>query len=181
MPSAAVRCQRRPSGTPPLTRPGLGFLLALLVLPACEQASDVGGTSPASGPRVAGVPPEGESVASAAPDRIPSDGLAWRTLGSWSGRGDGQTGSFDVTTGALRVTWEARDSGTANAPFSVVLHSAISGRELQTVVSTRGPGRATVYVQDEPRVSYLGIHAADVEWRVTVDEGAAASRRPPGT
>ena len=29
------------------------------------------------------------------------------TLGTWSGRGDRQTDSFDVATGALRLRWEA--------------------------------------------------------------------------
>lgn len=102
--------------------------------------------------------------------------LVWRTLGTWSGRGTRQTESFDVVTGALRVTWEtragpARDDGAApGGAFSVVLHSAISGRELQTVVSTRGAGGATVYVQDEPRMSYLVIDGIDIEWQVTIDE-----------
>jgi hypothetical protein len=163
-------------------RLGLGVLLALLVAPGCKPASERGGGRGSAGaavviPSASGATP----LSSAAQSSAPSDGLVWRTLGTWSGRGDGQTGSFDVSTGALRVTWEARDSGTENPPFSVVLHSAISGRELQTVVSTRGPGRATVYLQDEPRVSYLVIHAAGVEWRVSVDEGAAASPGPPGS
>lgn len=164
-------------------RLGLGVLLALLVAPACERASEGGGGQrPATAATVApSTPASGAAPSTTASSAVPSDGLAWRTLGTWSGRGDGQTGSFDVSTGALRVTWEARDGATAETPFSVVLHSAISGRELQTVVSTHGPGGASVYVQDEPRVSYLVIHAADIDWRVTVDEGAAASRRLPGS
>lgn len=160
-------------------RTRLPVLLALLAAPACERAPEGGGTRGAGAALVAPAVP---SASDAAPrSTAPSQSLAWRTLGSWSGRGDGQTGSFDVATGALRVTWEARDGGSADAAFSVVLHSAISGRELQTVVSTRGSGGSTVYVQDEPRVSYLVVHAAGVDWRVTVEEGAASSRRTPGT
>ena len=85
-------------------------------------------------------------------------------LGTWSGRGSSQTGSFDVTSGALRVTWEARESGAPGAGrLRVDLHSAISGRPLQTVVDVRGAGADTAYVADEPRVSYLQIDAHGVD------------------
>lgn len=102
----------------------------------------------------------------------------WHPLGTWSGRGNGQTGSFDVGTGSLRVTWEA----TASAPdgdrsLTVVLHSAISGRPLQTVVDVREPGEGIAFVQDEPRVSYLEVQAPGMDWRLSVEE---MSQRPAG-
>ena len=95
----------------------------------------------------------------------------WRPLGTWSGRGNRQTDSFDVATGALRLRWEAR--GAAAGRLRVSLHSAISGRPLQTVLDVRGGGGADVYFEDEPRVSYLVIESDQVDWRVTVEEAAA--------
>ena len=116
--------------------------------------------------------------APASPAPAAQTGLVWHTLGTWSGRGSSQTGSFDVTTGALRVTWKTQPPGGVGAGrFRVALHSAVSGRPLQIVVDTTGAGGETAYVQDEPRVSYLEIEADALEWQVTVEE---ATSRPAG-
>ena len=53
------------------------------------------------------------------------------------------------------------------------LHSAISGRPLQTVLDVRGSGGADVYFEDDPRVSYLVVESDQVEWRLVVEEAAA--------
>ena len=37
----------------------------------------------------------------------------WGLLGAWSGSGDRQTESFDVTSGALRLSWGSRGRGDA--------------------------------------------------------------------
>lgn len=107
----------------------------------------------------------------------------WHTLGAWSGRGHSQTGSFDVATGALRLTWEARSTGATGTPeprrLRVILHSAISGRELQTVVDHTGAGAGTAFFEDEPRVSYLVIESEQVEWQVTLAEALPAGRGVP--
>jgi polar amino acid transport system substrate-binding protein len=122
--------------------------------------------------------PLGQAAARAAPAET-----TWRELGSWSGRGSRQTESFEVTTGALRVRWEA-----ANAPapgqgaLTISLHSAISGRVLQTPVDQRGVGASVAHLADEPRTSYLGIESADVDWTVTLEEavpGPAAGSAAP--
>jgi hypothetical protein len=52
----------------------------------------------------------------------------------------------------------------------VALHSSISGRPLQTVLDTTGTGTDTVYVADEPRVSYLEIESEGIDWRLTLEE-----------
>jgi Ethanolamine utilization protein EutJ (predicted chaperonin) len=59
--------------------------------------------------------------------------------------------------------------------FRVRLHSAISGRPLQTFVEQAGSGDGTAYVEDEPRVSYLVIESANVEWTAILDEAVAAA------
>jgi hypothetical protein len=110
----------------------------------------------------------------------PTAGAAvlWRPVGTWSGRGNSQTGSFSVETGALRLQWEARNDGaTAPGTFRVHLHSAISGRPLQTVVDHKGPGRDTAFLSDDPRVSYLVIES-NLDWSVTLEEAMPATTTP---
>lgn len=95
----------------------------------------------------------------------------WHSLGEWSGSGNFQTESFDVTTGALRLRWETRDERAGgHGTFRVFLHSAISGRPLKTVVERDGPGAGTAYAEDDPRVSYLVVESAHLTWTVTLEE-----------
>ena len=68
--------------------------------------------------------------------------------------------------------WETSNERTAGAGrLRVELHSSISGRPLQTVVDTVGVGVDSVYVADEPRVSYLVITSEGVDWEVRLEEG----------
>ncbi len=104
----------------------------------------------------------------------------WHSLGTWADRGNRQTESFDVTTGSLRLTWKT--TGPASGPFRVSLHSAISGRPLQTIVDTAGSGTDSVRIAIDPHVAYLQIDSEGVDWSVTLQEalpagaGAAAGR-----
>ena len=127
-------------------------LVALLLLTACESRQE----EPA--------PP----VAAAS--------TLWHALGIWSGSGDRQTESFDVTTGSLRLTWEALQEGASGtAHFRVSLYSAISGRPLQTIVDTQGPGADTVDLAANPRVAYLLIESEQIRWRITLQEAVPGS------
>jgi hypothetical protein len=108
------------------------------------------------------------------PQAAAARGVAWRPLGSWSGRGSLQTESFTSETGALRVRWETRLPG-ANAPvppglFRLNAHSAISGRLLQQVVEQSGAGSGVGYLQSEPRVFYVVVESHQVNWTFTVEE-----------
>ena len=105
------------------------------------------------------------------------DTVLWRRVGSWSGHGNLQTGSFNVETGALRMEWEASHA-SADAAFKVSLHSSISGRTLQVIVDHKGAGRDTTYIEDEPRVSYLVVESADLDWTVTLEEAMPAVSSP---
>lgn len=114
-----------------------------------------------------------------APDRTETARVAWRVIGTWSGRGNSQTESFTVETGALRLRWETRNESTPGAGrLRVSLHSAISGRPLQTVIEHTGVGSDTAFLQDDPRVSYLVIDSRDVDWTATLEE--AVKEAPPG-
>ena len=111
--------------------------------------------------------------AAPAPVAAATTKTAWHALGTWSGRGDRQTDSFEVTTGALKLRWQAREVTPGGGRLRVSLHSAISGRPLQTVLDVRGGGGADVYFEDDPRVSYLVIESDQVDWQLTVEEAAA--------
>jgi hypothetical protein len=100
----------------------------------------------------------------------------WHGLGAWSGSGDRQTESFDVTTGALRLSWEARDEDTREpGRLRVALHSSISGRPLETIVDTDGAGADTAYVAADPRVAYLLIESDAVDWSLTLEEAVTVA------
>lgn len=110
------------------------------------------------------------------PDRAERVRVAWRAIGTWSGHGDGQTESFSVETGALRLRWETRNETAPGAGrFRVLLHSAISGRPLQIVVDGTGTGKDTSFLQDDPRVSYLVIESRNLDWTATLEEAVQGS------
>ena len=100
--------------------------------------------------------------------------MVWRQLGTWSGRGNSQTGSFTVETGALRLRWEARNESPAGSGrLRVTLHSAISGRLLQVIVDHQGVGQGLTPLESEPRVSYLVVESQSVDWSIVVEETAS--------
>ena len=99
----------------------------------------------------------------------------WKRVGSWSGRGDRQTESFTSDTGSLRVRWQTKDEvPPVDGTFRLTLHSAISGRPLVQAVEQRGVGADTSYVSEDPRVFYVVVDSARVEWSFTIDEGIGA-------
>lgn len=101
--------------------------------------------------------------------------MVWRQVGSWSGAGSLQTGSFTSDSGVLRVRWETTgpSGGRAGdaAVFRVTAHSAISGRLLQPVVEGSRAGHGVAYVQQDPHVFYLVVEARQLNWKFTVEEG----------
>jgi hypothetical protein len=111
-------------------------------------------------------------------DPAPKSTTVWRTLGTWSGRGNSQTGSFTVDSGAMRLRWETRHETTpGSGTFRISLHSAISGRPLQLIVDHKGVGGETAFLEDEPRVSYLVIESENVDWTATLEEAVPTRAR----
>ena len=106
-------------------------------------------------------------------------GVAWRQLGTWSGRGNVQTESFTSDTGTLRVRWtttaETGKHDAAAPSFRLSAHSAISGRLLQPVVEHAGAGEGIGYVQQDPHVMYMVVESNDMAWKVTVEEAVSVS------
>jgi hypothetical protein len=100
----------------------------------------------------------------------------WRPLGTWSGRGFMQTGPFISDTGSLRLTWEARSGSTPGAGrFKITLHSDVSGRSLLVAVDRPGGGSDTTYINEDPRAFFLVVEGTNLDWKVLVEEGFAAT------
>ena len=102
--------------------------------------------------------------------------VAWRAVGSWSGHGDTQTGSFSSESGAFRVRWTTT-AGTRSpggpGTFRVTAHSAISGRLLEQVVDHSGAGSGLDYVNQNPNVVYLMVESDHLDWTLSVEEAIA--------
>ena len=97
--------------------------------------------------------------------------VVWKNLGTWSGRGNAQTESFIGLTGALRMHWQTKNEKPEGAgTFRMILQSAISGRALQEPVDQQGTGEGTAYVAEDPRVFYMSVESANVDWSFTVEE-----------
>jgi hypothetical protein len=110
------------------------------------------------------------------PKPAPKEVVTWRSIGSWSGQGSTQTGSFTNDSGAMRVRWETRkESVSGKGTFRLSLHSAISGRPLRVVVDQRGVGHETADIQEDPRVSYLVVESANIEWAFTLEEAVGGT------
>jgi hypothetical protein len=119
----------------------------------------------------------GDAPAAVAPPPTAAE-IEWRELGSWSGRSGRQTESFEVSMTAMRLRWKTtRETAPGAGRFTVTLHSAVSGRPIQTLVEVRGEGADTVNVADEPRWSHFVVDAADVDWEMTLEQGYVRERR----
>jgi hypothetical protein len=102
----------------------------------------------------------------------PAGAITWRQIGSWSGGGNRQTESFELSMTAMRLRWQTtRETSPGAGRLTVTLHSAVSGRPLQTIVEARGVGSAVVNVADEPRWCHFVIEAANVDWQMTLEQG----------
>ena len=110
------------------------------------------------------------------------DQTVWRSVGAWSGRTSMQTESFLNESGSLRIAWEARaEAPDGDGLFRATFHSAVSGRPLTTVIESKGSGRGTSIVPEDPRPMYVNVEAAGIQWRFTLEEGfvARSGAAPP--
>jgi hypothetical protein len=109
---------------------------------------------------------------SEAPRPLPRPVVAWKPVGSWSGRGDKQTETFTGDSGGFRVRWTAANEAPAGGGrLRVVFRSGDSGREIIEAIDARGAGGGTEEVAaDRPRWFYVTIESANVDWTVSIDE-----------
>jgi hypothetical protein len=105
--------------------------------------------------------------------------MIWERAGSWSGRGNLETNSFPSSTGYLRFTWETtNETKPGEGRFKLILGSSISGRAIMVVAESKGESRDVTYVSEEARTFYVKVESANEDWKVTVDEGFAATIEP---
>jgi hypothetical protein len=105
------------------------------------------------------------------------EAVAWKPLGSWSGRGNLQTESFVGLTGSLRMHWQTKnESPKGKGTFRLILHSAVSGRELQEPVDHQGVGEGTEYVAEDPRVFFMSAESSNLDWSFSVEEAVFGRR-----
>lgn len=101
--------------------------------------------------------------------------VGWRPIGSWSGRGDTQTESFNIESGEWRVKWQTtHESPPGAGAFRVTAHSAVSGRPIQLVVDHKGAGHGIGIVTEDPRLYHLVIESKNVDWSIVVEEAVFA-------
>jgi hypothetical protein len=106
----------------------------------------------------------------------PKEVVIWKNLGAWSGRGNAQTESFLGLTGALRMHWQTKnEADKGKGTFRLILQSAVSGRALQEPVDEKGLGEGTAYVAEDPRVFYMSVESANLDWSFTVEEALFGS------
>jgi len=98
--------------------------------------------------------------------------IGWRPLGTWSGRGNEQTDSFNIETGQWRIKWEARNETVPGAGrLRIEVHSSVSGRPLGEAIEHTGIGHDIAYVNEDPRLFHLVIESSNEDWSVSVEEG----------
>jgi hypothetical protein len=93
----------------------------------------------------------------------------WRNVGTWTGKSRVQTESWPSDTGAMRVRWSTTHAAK-DGRFALTIHSAISGRPMQTIVDQDGDGEGTAYFTDDPRVFFAVVDAANLDWTFTIEE-----------
>ena len=97
--------------------------------------------------------------------------IGWRPIGSWSGRGDSQTDSFNIESTQWRIKWETKGAASPGAgSFHLVVHSAVSGRPIQDAVKVQGNGRGTAYVTEDPRLYHFVVESGGLDWSIKVEE-----------
>ncbi len=123
----------------------------LLLVAACATLTACGGDAP--------------------PAPAPPVALEWREVGSWSGTGHRQTESFEVSQFAMRLRWRVvRETTPGQGHLTVTLHSAVSGRPLQTLVDATGVASGEALVADDLRPAHFVIEGERVEWQMTLDQ-----------
>jgi hypothetical protein len=78
------------------------------------------------------------------------------------------------------VRWETTNPQPTGGAFVLTIHSAISGRPLEEIVSHTGAGKGTAYLSEEPRVFHAVVESHGVDWSFTIEEavpGAVARTR----
>ena len=69
----------------------------------------------------------------------------------------------------MRIRWNT-SKAREGALFQLTIHSAISGRPMQTVVDQTADGEGTAYFSDDPRVFFAVVDSKNIDWTFTIEE-----------
>jgi hypothetical protein len=106
--------------------------------------------------------------------------IGWRPVGSWSGRGDTQTESFNIESTQWRIKWQTKGAAArGSGSFHLVVHSAVSGRPIQDAVEHQGDGHGIAYVTEEPRLYHLVVDSSGLDWSISVQEAVVGQVEQP--
>ncbi len=100
----------------------------------------------------------------------------WKSVGTWTGHGSLQTGSFDISVFRWRARWQTvKGKATSEAVpdtghFALTFNSAVSGRNLGEIPRSDGPGEGTAEFTEDPHLLYMVIDSSNLDWSVTVEE-----------
>jgi hypothetical protein len=101
----------------------------------------------------------------------PLPALAWKVVGTWSGRGSAQLETFPIERQTWRVRWDTKNEAPAGSgTFYVTANSADSGRIMAEVVEATGVDHDVAYISDLPHRYYLVVTSKNVDWTVTAEE-----------
>jgi len=100
--------------------------------------------------------------------------VSWRPVGSWAGRGNTQTESFELS-GRWRIRWETKNETSPGAgTLRVSVNSAVSARPLAVPIDHQGPGHDTADVTEDPHLFYLVIDSSNIDWSITAEQPVAS-------
>jgi len=95
----------------------------------------------------------------------------WKSIATFSGRGDAQLETFPIEGWTWRVRWETRNElPPGSGTFKATAHSGDSGRQLAEIAEVRGVDHDTTYVTELPHRYYLVVKSANVDWTMVVEE-----------
>lgn len=106
-----------------------------------------------------------------APEWATTPGNGWSGLGTWSGDGLQNTGTFTTQTGSLKLSYDTTDvTDPAGIHFSVTIYDANDNRPIDIILSIREPSEGESHYRGRPGEYYLSINAANVRWSLTLEE-----------
>jgi hypothetical protein len=104
--------------------------------------------------------------------------VGWEPVVSFSGHGSSQSEAFNIEAGQWRIKWETKnEEKPGQGRFKVTVHSSVSGRPLLTAIDFKGAGRNVAVINEDPRLYFLVIDSAQVDWGIAVEQMVRGERR----
>ena len=104
--------------------------------------------------------------------------VAWQPVVSFSGHGNSQSEAFNVDSGQWRLRWETKnEEKPGTGTFRITVHSSVSGRPIMQAVDHLGTGKDVAIVNEDPRLYFLVIESAGVDWTIAAEQMVTGERQ----